>query len=251
MDLATIIVALRNSVGRYAKEYAEGRARQDALAPYAKASAALAALAPSSSLGIDERSRLVLALVAEQQHKPHALWQAMLTVAFEPMLRRLRRRLSQLADEDLDQEVLVEFFAAVHALPPAERVVFPLLATRRTTERGVFTAVKTTRQVPVAERFDEETFPGNPFFVETMDALLDAAAEEAARVHHTGGGGEELRDVVLATFSREASLKAYVERTYAVASEAQRSAAYERLRSARRRLRARLRSSLAGTPPSP
>jgi hypothetical protein len=245
MNLTQIFQGLRNSITRYPKEYAEGRARQDALAPYPTARDALAALADDSPLGRDERGQLVLALVTEQQQAGHQLWQAMLLVAFERMIRNLRRRLGRDKDEDRDQDVLVAFLEAIKRLPPAERMPYPMLALRRATARRVYAARRPTQEEPKTKPFDEETHPCDPFTRATPAGVVEASAEEAARVMREGGGADELRDVVLATFAGESTLKEYVCRTYGAADDRTRAAAYERLCSARRRLRGRLRARQA------
>ena len=251
MNLTVAMEGLRNSISRYTKAYAEGRARHAVLQPYPTARAALEALADESPLTPDERGELVLALVTEQQQVGHPVWQAMLVASFERMLRKLRRRMGPDEDEDLDQDVLVHFLEAVKTLPPAERIAYPLLTLRRSTARGAYAAARGARQEPEASSFDEETHPCDPFTAATPEGVLEASAAEAERVLREGGGGDELRDVVLATFAGESTLKAYVDRTHGTASDVARAAAYERLRSARRRLRARLHLRQEAQPSAP
>jgi DNA-directed RNA polymerase specialized sigma24 family protein len=250
MGLTLIFEGLKRSIGRYDDEYQRGRARQGALAPHRTARAVLDALAAGSPLSVIERGEVVVALVTEQQQVGHPLWQAMLVATFEPMLRKLRRRLGPANDEDLDQEVFVHFFEAIKALPEDERTAYAALALRRATARGAFTSVRRAQRELPATSLDDEVESPDPFAQAILEAVVEASAAEAARVLRGGGGGDELRDIVLTSFAGESTLKEYVCQRYGAASDAVRAAAYGRLVRARHRLQIRLRAEQAAPQPA-
>jgi hypothetical protein len=241
MDLVTVLERLRGSVPRYPTQYAIARERQPALAPYPTALSALSALAELARFDADTRADLVLAIVHEQQIAPHPLWQAMLVSAFAPVLRRLRKRLGPSPSGALDQEVVIHFLEALHALPkapkpaPTPRAVWRRAA-RRAFVEGTFGRFE-KRVVPI----DEETLPLEPFATAIQEGLLDASAAEIEELVELGGCAEEVLAVLLATYASEPKLRAFVNRSLFAEPSSRRERDLGRLTRARRRLRDRLR----------
>jgi hypothetical protein len=221
----------------FPRAYEDARPRHAALLSYATPAAALSALGSSSSLSLPERDVVLSALVEERQRtaRPHALWQTLLFLAFEPMLVRLRTRVGRSRSDELDQRVLVAFTGALAVVRPGP---FLALAIRRATERLLFPALKVARREAQHALFEEETHPPDLYTVETTTR----AAEVIRIIEATGGA--ELREAMLATRGTDETLRAYVARAHPSATPAERARAYERLWRARSAVEERLRESV-------
>jgi len=248
VKLPDLFQALRRSVSRYDVEFAKARTRQPALAPYKDALAALDAL-QGARLPAEQRVALLGALLDEQQTHAHALWHAMLPVACAPMLAALRRRVRPQRDEDLDESVLVAFFEAVAAMPPARGLSCPIFALRRATARPFFQAARAARagrkalEVLILDDDDDNETGRAKMQVPHPDG--DAAAVHEGRALQAAAekwadGDEELLDMMLETAGGGSTLREFVDARYASAPAETRNANYWRLLRARRRLEAEL-----------
>jgi hypothetical protein len=104
--------SLRSTLPRYTTEFTRAAARHAALAPFVDAAAALGALDRASDLASEERDAIVRAFVAERQSGGHPLWPAMLLLAFEPVLRKLGKRVDARDDEDVEQLLVAALLEA-------------------------------------------------------------------------------------------------------------------------------------------
>ena len=116
MNLAKTLASLKKSLSRHADVFAEGRSRHRALAGFDSPAAVLTAVSSSSSLTVEERDVIYVAILAELRLTKHTLWQSLLLVAFEPMLARVRVRLGRPDSEDLDQRIFLAFLEAAQSL---------------------------------------------------------------------------------------------------------------------------------------
>jgi len=98
---------------KVARAFEAAQARQAALAGHATLVGALAALEATRDWAVKEG--IIRALLAEHQAGCADVWSAALTVAFYPMLVRLRARLREGAfdRDDLDQLVVIAFLTAL------------------------------------------------------------------------------------------------------------------------------------------
>ena len=213
MALKHVFEEATKATTRFAAEYAEGRSRQPALAPYDEAPAVLAALDPGSGMGSADRAAIVGALLCEHRREAHPLWQSMLLAAFEPMLRRLRHAAGPKGDPDLDQEVVYAFLQALGSV---------------STDSGY---------APRALRWATRGVVFDPF----ADGEA-AAAERLARLFAGAGIGGELAEMLLATIGGDEPLKDYADRRAASQDDRRRAAAYDRLVRDRLRAVARIRT---------
>jgi hypothetical protein len=236
--LKSTIAHLQSDLARpaFARVYADARARHGALHPYASPAEVLSALRSTSSLSLAERDVVVSALVAECQRTNHRLWQALLLVAFEPMLTRIRMQIAQTRSDDFDQRVLVAFYGALTVVRPGR---FLALALRRATQRLLFPSINVARREAKNESFDEET--QSP---ELFSADVSTRAAEVIRIIEATGG-TELREAMLATRGTDETLRAYVARTHPPKEQ---SAAYERLWRARNAVEQQLRAGFRSNP---
>jgi hypothetical protein len=241
MDLDAIFKSVQSSVGRFGAAYAEGRAEEPALAPFATAGDVLSALARPADF--EAKDAIVAALAARQQRAPHPLWQAILATAFRPMLLRLRGRLGKRGDDELDQRVLVAFLEAVAALRKDGPTRCTSLALRWNTEKALFGGLRADRRAaaPLCD-FDDDTFR-DPFAGAKTSQEDEASAAEVIRILESDPAGAEVRDMLVAKAGDE-SLLDYVGRAYVGRDARARAAQYERLRRARDRVVTRIRARL-------
>jgi hypothetical protein len=93
-----------------------------------------------------EREALTRALILEYQAHPSSFWSAMITLAYLPMLRRLRGRLtSSQTTDDLDQLLIEIFLEVVAAFPLATQKTRTALLLRQATQRELFNRLKHDR----------------------------------------------------------------------------------------------------------
>jgi len=223
MKRSIIWKGMKRELAKHACVLAAARLHGPALAKFASPEELLQALKKPASKA--EHDELLAALVAEQQARPHALWQALLLLAFEPMLCGLRWRLHEPGDEDLDQEVVLAFLEAVRSLDVGAVGPFLVLALRRSTSKIVGTRLPGRG---ADETFDEEAHSADESSPkhderETARAVLGASSPELAQA------------LVAVTESGE-SLSEYVERTSGGVPRRERTARYRRLLRERERV---------------
>jgi hypothetical protein len=234
MNLAKTLTSIKKSLARHATVYAEGRRRHRALASFDSPAAVLAAVSSSSPLTVEERDVIYVALLAELRLTKHTLWQSLLLVAFEPMLARVRARLGRPESEDLDERVFLAFLEAAQSLSIPSHAARVL---RLALERKVYGERKSERAEPEADEFIDDTYVADPFAVTARE---QAAAREVVRILEAEGG-DEFRDLMLATRATEDTLRAYVQKAYA---DPEREGAYRRLVRARSRLEKKIRKRM-------
>ena len=218
----------------FTRAYEAARPNHRILIPYAIPADVLAALASTSPLPITSRDVVLSALLEERRQSTHPVWQTLLLLTFEPMLRRLRARLGRTRSDDLDQRVFVAFLSALTIVRPGP---FLAVAIKRTTESQLFAPLRAERRETQNALFDEETHPPDLL---TLDTATRAA--EVIRIIEAAGGAE-LRDAMLATRGTDETLGDYVARTHPHATPAERAAAYERLWRTRSTVERRLRET--------
>ena len=234
MALKHVFEEATKATTRFAAEYAEGRSRQPALAPYDEAPAVLAALDPGSGMGSADRAAIVGALLCEHRREAHPLWQSMLLAAFEPMLRRLRHAAGPKGDPDLDQEVVYAFLQALGSVSTDSG--YAPRALRWATRGVVLDPHRAARRGGRPRPFHDEEY------VEPFADGEAAAAERLARLFAGAGIGGELAEMLLATIGGDEPLKDYADRRAASQDDRRRAAAYDRLVRDRLRAVARIRT---------
>ncbi len=244
MSLSIVLQGIAKEAARTSTSFTDARVRHPELAAFANPAELLAAFHRSSSLAVTERAAIVSALVTEAQRSTSRTWPSLLTSIFAPMLLGIRRRLGRPRDEDLDSVVLVAFLDAVRTIRPS---AYTGRGLRLSTLRAVFGGARADRDAAAPlEELDEERHALEGF----VDAHESANAAEVIRMIEAEAGGE-LLDLLLATRAGDETLLDYVARNHPAMTAAQRSAEYERLKSARRdleeKLRARVRPALGAS----
>lgn len=194
-------------VRRHEATFQLAREEEVFLAPYGTAVDLMEALSPESSRSISERQEAVVWLLRRQRTAGHPLWQALLALAFAPMLRRLRRRVR--SPEDADGRVLLAFFETVANLRATGRFVF--LAVRRATTRALFPRRSgEIETVPL----DDEEMPARPLHVDPSPFTVCLAHEVADRLARATGEGTSCRPDTMRRRQRRAiaALRAETER---------------------------------------
>ena len=190
VNLSTTIHCIRSTVRKYESHYQRARTGEPAFAPYATASALVAALAPRSPLTIEERQPIVRAAILAQQRATHPLWQGVLLGAFEPMLCHLRSRVQGIPADELDQRVLTAFLEAVTKVRvDGEQPVF--IAVRRATARVLFTGVRKEQAFAELERFDDEKAVDAQVIHADPPQFVRLLAREAVGIMAQVRGGED------------------------------------------------------------
>jgi hypothetical protein len=218
MKLVTIFKKLKQSLSTPSnlRVFAETAPRHAALAGYASPRAVLDALGPASALTICERDAILVAILDEVRATKASLWQAVVVVAFEPMLVRIRTRLGQpkvtrfgrSESDDLDQRVLLAILEAASAKRVTSHAARVL---RLGVMERVFGEEEAEREAFGPDEFDDDTYEVDPLAVTTRDK---AAANEVLRIVEVEGGAE-LRDMMVATRAHGEPLRDYVTRVYA------------------------------------
>lgn len=219
MSMRATFEAIKKSLCRSSAAFERGRAKHAVLAAYATPEAACAAVRPGSSLTASERERLLTALVEENQAAPAPLWQALLLVAFEPMLVRLRVKRGAPRDEDLDQALLLAFTDGLRAVRAG---AYTILGVRWATEARF--AASSRAPLETAE-YDDDIHAG-PQLRAAADKQIEAS-EVIAMIE--ARGGRELVEAIVATEVGDEQLTDYVARVYADRDQRERERVYHRL----------------------
>lgn len=267
MGLHQMKCALRVEVRaeRNQKRFEEAKKHQLELRDHETVLSVLAVLGDESALRYAEKEALTRGLLREHKRRPHPFWNAVLVVAFYPMLARLRGRIygDALPGDELDQIVLSAFLEVVRGFPLSQRRDRTCMYLRQMTQREVF------KQVRAEQRELEQVRPDDPEDVtrllsdlETLGhasswpetkpepkrrrdpkenaALVSFLVERAGHILD----GDKL-ELVVATLVRGELLTAYVDRVYPTQSSSERRQTYQRIKRRHSRAIARLREVLA------
>lgn len=261
MGLHQMKCALRAEVRaeRNQKRFEEAKNHQLELREHETVLSVLAVLGDESALRYAEKEALARALLRE--HK----WNAVLVVAFYPMLARLRGRIfgDAVPGDDLDQIVLSSFFEVVRDFPLSQRRDRTCMYLRQMTQREVFKRVRAEQRDLEQVRFDDpedisrrqddleslghlaswpETKPNKPRRRDPKEnaALVSFLVERAGHILD----GDKL-ELVVATLVRGELLTSYVDRVHPDLSPSERRRTYQRIKRRHSRAIARLREVLA------
>lgn len=244
----------RNVLARPPRVFAEARTRQPELAPHADVASALLALADEREATYPARDALSRALLFEHRRGMEPLWASMLTVAFYPMLSRLRHRLisDTVPKDELDQVVIAAFLGTLNELPLREDTDRLPMRLRQRTQRTVFSFLR--------KELEQRQPP------EALELLMTLEAENAA-LSPRPSSDEKLYDLALllerataqgipassievmaATVQNREQLRTYVDRI-GPADRAERERLYQRLKRQRSRVLRRLRNLQAAVSP--
>lgn len=234
MSIKTTIHELKKTIHLSPATFAQAKERRLELTPFATASEALTALLPDSSLSADERDALALAIIAEQQREHRPLWQAMLIVAYEPMLAKFCSKRTRDADER-ESDVLHAFLEALLRVNCAAPPRFLPLHLKGMTS--------TLLRRSMADELLDDAIGDDD---DDIDAAAASAPLEEVEVSELIGqllakGATEVLGAVVAVHVEHQSLRAHVESTYAPCSAREQERLYHRLRRETRTVVARIR----------
>ena len=161
--------------------FAEARSRHRVLARFADVDAMLAFMKLETADTYPERDALSRVAIEERLRGRHEFWSSLLAVAYYPMLSRLRFRIwgQPLPDEDLDQLVLMSFFAVVDGFKLDRWADRTAMRLRQHTSRAVFDEVVRAQKRRSAEpdlRAEEPVDVEDYAALEVFDEL-DRASE--------------------------------------------------------------------------
>ena len=267
MGLHQMKCALRAEVRaeRNQKRFEEAKNHHIDLHGHETVLSVLAVLGDESPLRYDEKESLTRALLREHKRRPHPFWNAVLVVAFYPMLARLRGRIYGDAPtcDDLDQIILSAFLEVVRGFPLTQRRDRTCMYLRQMTQREVFKLVR------AEQRALDQVRPDDPEDVSRLQSDLEALGQVASwpetkpepkrrldpkenaalvsfLVERAGHilDGDKL-ELVVATLVRGELLTAYVDRVHPDLSPSERRQTYQRIKRRHSRAIARLREVLA------
>ncbi len=142
MDLKCMTSDLKREVQgeRNRRRFDEAKRRHSVLGHHEEVDSVLAVLGDESAERYWEREAITRALIVEHQRRPHRLWSAMLTIAYYPMLCRLRvrTRSDAVTPAELDQLVVVCFLEVLERIPMEPRRDKTSVRLRSKTRRRVF-----------------------------------------------------------------------------------------------------------------
>jgi hypothetical protein len=167
------------SLPNYRAEFARGAANHTALAFARSASDVLRALAVESPLSPGERNAIVRALVLEKRVRTHPLWPALLLLAFEPAMRRLRLRLSASGVDDLDEVIQASLLGAAATVRTDGNAV--VLRLHRAMARAVFKHA-TGQDAAATEETLPPTQQASIPWHEDQEPFVHYAAREVVRI---------------------------------------------------------------------
>jgi len=251
MGLHQMKCALRAEVRaeRNQKRFEQAKNHQLELREHETVLSVLAVLGDESSLRYAEKEALTRALLREHKRRPHPFWNAVLVVAFYPMLARLRGRIfgDAVPGDDLDQIVLSSFFEVVRNFPLSQRRDRTCMYLRQMTQREVFKRVRAEQRDLEQVRFDDpedisrrqddletlghlanwpETKPNKPRRRDPKEnaALVSFLVERAGHILD----GDKL-ELVVATLVRGELLTSYVDRVHPDLTPSERRRTYQRI----------------------
>jgi hypothetical protein len=267
------ITPLRNALAssRFGAELARARGLHLALARYTTAQHVLDALSQDSELTNAERDGIVLALVTEHLRTRHPLWQTLLLVAYEPMLRSIARRTLGARRDDALQGALCAFLEAVGKVKLDHPPALLSLHLRHATERDAFgqnkplldhtkeakRAARAGRLTLVTEKDAPSSLPARPQMISLQDARRERAPDDLHEIIEredqmrrivealldlfgNEADAREVLEVLLVARSGRPALVEYVDTTYPELGPAKRNAVYARLQRMRARALAHL-----------
>jgi len=267
MGLHQMKCALRAEVRaeRNQKRFEQAKNHQLELQDHETVLSVLAVLGDESALRYAEKEALTRALLREHKRRPHPFWNAVLVVAFYPMLSRLRGRIfgDAVPGDDLDQIVLSSFFEVVRDFPLNQRRDRTCMYLRQMTQREVFKRVRAEQRDLDQVRFDDPedisrrqddlealghvaSWPETKPIRQRRRDPKESAALVSFLVEHAGHilDGDKL-ELVVATLVRGELLTAYVDRVHPDLSPSERRQTYQRIKRRHSRAIARLREVLA------
>jgi hypothetical protein len=266
MSIREIGSALRAEVGakRNQKRFEAAKQHQPELLEHETVLSVLAVLGDGSKGCYAEKEALTRALLCECKREPHPFWNAVLCVAYYPMLARLRWRIrgDAIDPDDLDQIVISAFLEVVRDFPLSRRPDRTCMFLRQKTERRVFKRVRTE------QRDLDRVRPDDPANISRSQARLEALGlparwpetepdperwpdpiERAAQVSflakHAGDvlDGDKL-ELVATTLVQGEVIRTYVDRVHPSESPLDRRRAYQRIKRRHSRTIARIREAL-------
>jgi hypothetical protein len=247
MKLGKIRTALRDDVvsQRHIDTYESARPREDALREHPTIIAALAVLNDESETRYPEREAITRALIREYQRGRGAFWASVLTLAFMPMLVRLRCRLvsEHAGSDELNQRVVATFLETVATISLDDRPTRIAMYLRQQTQRGIFARLDGERRERAQHDALCEHAANDPEFSVFEEPHGDGLVDE----EEVSDLSESLReivgdrlpcervDVVVATYVAGEKLAAFVARTATTDAGESHRRVYQRLK--RERLR--------------
>jgi hypothetical protein len=146
MSLNEMMTALEIEVNapRNRKLFEEAKRHQPELRDYEDVFSAFAVLGNETPADYGDKEPLTRAILREAQRRPLPYWNAVLVVAFYPMLVKLRRSITggALPADDLDQLILTVFLEVAGQFPLQFRRDRTCMYLRQMTRREVFARIR-------------------------------------------------------------------------------------------------------------
>jgi hypothetical protein len=240
--------------------FIEGASRQPSLESSPSLDAPLFEMQDQSEKTYPRRDELTRAFIAESQRTRHPVWATALTIAYLPMLRRLRSRLVSDTQQrgDLDQLVLESFLVAIANFRLEKRRDRAPMYLRQDTQRAVFRALRLDQRATVEMRRMLDELGDEPEADPVrMSASGDEVDEADVRELHSMLGRhlsaldatEDVAELVRRTTLGRENLAAFVRELAPGADEAEHYRLYNRLKRRRelalKRVRVRLEDCVA------
>ncbi len=245
MVSSIVFQSLKKSIPQSPAQLAWARERFPALAPYPTSSAILDALAASSALSHEERDAILAVLLRQHAESVTPYWSTLLAVTFEPMLRRLARRVKSVDVDEAEQRALLAFLEIVAKLStacPSQNIAGHF---RVATESTLFRTLRKDHKGPPTVPLDDDAEWGALAIAEADRLDAERCVELMAKIVRAENDGEATLAMLLATTKGSGeSLKAYVERVHADLSDDERSETYARMLETRRRVIPMVRAAL-------
>ncbi len=187
-------------------------------------------------------------LLTEHQRSRHPLWQTILLVAYEPMLRSISRRTRGARRDDAGQGALRAFLEAIAKVrldpPPA----LLSLTLRHATERGAFAESTFHEEAPTEPLAKARSVPDPHDQQETLERedQMRAVVRELLALFGDEGEAREVLEVLLVARTGRPALLDYIDETYPRLTPAKRAAVYARLQRMRDRALAHLTKVFGG-----
>jgi hypothetical protein len=192
MRLSTILANAVLTASRHDPEYQRARTGVPALAPHVSTRHLCEALSSKSRRSLEQFQPVVLAILREHQRFKHPLWQALLLIAFRPMLMSLRGRMTGGEGSERNELLLIAFLEAIARVPVKDDRAAVFIAVRRATARAAFAAVR-AEQVEEVETcsFDEDSPECAPPVHGDAQPFVSCLAHEMVDVLAQRLGGED------------------------------------------------------------
>ena len=162
MLFADMIRSIRRQARLFRMTFEKAKENQPAFARFDSIDSLIGALPLSTSLPLEERHAITMAMLKEHKSAKSPLWSSLLVIAFEPALRKLLGRIPSVPKDEREQVLLTAFLEVLRTAANAANCVNAPLYIKRATELAVVRPLRTKNQAAEFVEYEEDKTLGDP-----------------------------------------------------------------------------------------